>query len=283
MWNEIKEDLGIPNIDEIKSVQQTTAEIYAKQFLTSPTIEREKMLFLNFLSNFGKKILMFLNECNISEKNDIKDIDFSKWKVKVTIDLTTDKNIASSIQMMSKKGIEKEEIDNDLIYSEAEVKDYWIYPLLSLTGNNVKNGIRASFNKITICCTQISKGKKIRVYITEKPSFSLSELIDPTNPSEALLKNVSSLSFTMQNENLDYNSENLYLLTKEQITEDNFNTIEKYINQDTEILKENNPQTYDSLFLGKERQFALEKYSYRKELYRRSKVFWSNWILMKRF
>ncbi|AXF95519.1 hypothetical protein SDAV_00525 [Spiroplasma phoeniceum P40] len=31
-------------------------------------------------------------------------------------------------------------------------------------------------------------------------------------------------------------------------------------------LKENNPQTYDSLFLGKERQFALEKYSYRKEL-----------------
>ncbi|ALA97216.1 hypothetical protein SKUN_00297 [Spiroplasma kunkelii CR2-3x] len=61
MLNEIKEDLGIPNIDEIKSAEQITAEIYSKQFLTWPTIEREKMLFLNFLSNFGKKFLMFLN------------------------------------------------------------------------------------------------------------------------------------------------------------------------------------------------------------------------------
>ncbi|AXF96950.1 hypothetical protein [Spiroplasma phoeniceum] len=38
-------------------------------------------------------------------------------------------------------------------------------------------------------------------------------------------------------------------------------------------LKENNLQKYDYLFLGKERQFALEKYSYRKELIERAKFF----------
>lgn len=101
IWNEIKTDLGIPNIDEIKSAQQTTAEIQANQFLVSPAIEREKMLYVNFLQNFGKKFLMMLKECNLKEGSLLQGYDFSDWTVDLDIDLTTQKNILQTMNMIT--------------------------------------------------------------------------------------------------------------------------------------------------------------------------------------
>lgn len=75
----------------------------------------------------------------------------------------------------------REKADNSQFYTEDEVKDYWIYPLYSLTGNNIKNGIKASTNKITICATQIELGQKIRGYLTQNNVFSLNELIGRSN------------------------------------------------------------------------------------------------------
>ncbi|UNF61339.1 hypothetical protein [Spiroplasma poulsonii] len=101
IWNEIKTDLRIPNIDEIKSAQQTTAEIQANQFLVSSAIEREKMLYVNFLQDFGKKFLMMLKECNLKEGSLLQGYDFSDWTVDLDIDLTTQKNILQTMNMIT--------------------------------------------------------------------------------------------------------------------------------------------------------------------------------------
>ncbi|WP_338963637.1 MULTISPECIES: hypothetical protein [unclassified Spiroplasma] len=139
----------------------------------------------------------------------------------------------------------REKADNSQFYTEDEVKDYWIYPLYSLTGNNIKNGIKASTNKITICATQIELGQKISGYLTQNNVFSLNELADPTNPSESILKNTVSLVFSTQNDEQQFDTDYLYLLTKEVITTENFENIEKFVNQEMEIpnIENNNDST----------------------------------------
>lgn len=106
LWNEIKEDQGMPSVDKINSAQKSIPEIRAKQFLSSPKIEREKRIYINFLNKLGKKFLMFLKECNLEEFKIIESNDFKDWNVTAEIDLITKENIFETIKIMGKSNDE---------------------------------------------------------------------------------------------------------------------------------------------------------------------------------
>ncbi|ATZ18296.1 hypothetical protein [Mesoplasma melaleucae] len=98
LLKEIREDVGMPSFDEIKSAQQSTAEVTARQFLSSPQLEREKMFVKDFLKDFAYKFLRILQECNIEELPLLKTFDLNDLVVDIDFDLTTDKNINQTIK-----------------------------------------------------------------------------------------------------------------------------------------------------------------------------------------
>lgn len=121
----------------------------------------------------------------------------------------------------------------DINFTKEEVKEFYIYPLTSLMGNSFKSGIQTSREKITICCTQIDLGIKVNGFLNKNESFSLNELSNPLNPGEGILKNIKSFEFTIT-EKINFNMNYLYLLTEEQITLENFSSLEKYVNNNLE-------------------------------------------------
>lgn len=98
LLKEIREDVGMPSFDEIKSAQQSTAEVTARQFLSSPQLEREKMFVKDFLRDFAYKFLRILQECNVEELPFLKTFDLKDLVVDIDFDLTTDKNINQTIK-----------------------------------------------------------------------------------------------------------------------------------------------------------------------------------------
>jgi hypothetical protein len=70
-------------------------EIRAKQFLTSPIVEREKTLMINFLIELATKFLFILSECNIVEE--FPQVDLSKITIDLKLNLNNDKNIDTTI------------------------------------------------------------------------------------------------------------------------------------------------------------------------------------------
>ncbi|ASP28243.1 hypothetical protein SCORR_v1c04710 [Spiroplasma corruscae] len=120
IYNEIKTDIGIPNMDEVKSAQQSTAELLVKQFLTGPIIERETMLMKSFLRDLAKKFLIVLKESNIKDKFP-NDYELDKVTIDVDLNLNTDKNVSQLITQantntkvsIDTNTTEKEDITND--------------------------------------------------------------------------------------------------------------------------------------------------------------------------
>ncbi|ATQ35608.1 hypothetical protein MENTO_v1c04720 [Mesoplasma entomophilum] len=98
LLKELREDVGMPSFDEIKSAQQSSSEIVARQFLTSPQLEREKMFVKDFLKDFAYKFLKVLKECNIQELDTLNKFDLEDIVVDIDFDLTTDKNVNQTIQ-----------------------------------------------------------------------------------------------------------------------------------------------------------------------------------------
>ncbi|WP_338985611.1 hypothetical protein [Spiroplasma endosymbiont of Diplazon laetatorius] len=111
IYNEIKTDIGIPNMDEVKSAQQSTAEIFVKQFLTSPIIERETQLMKSFLIDLAKKFLIVLKESNIKE--DWPTVDLSTITIDLDLNLNTQKNVSNIIANLNKNTISNEGGIND--------------------------------------------------------------------------------------------------------------------------------------------------------------------------
>jgi len=100
IWTGIKEDLGLPSLNEAKSAQKTEAEVTAKNFLLSPIIDREKNFMEQFLTDFGKKFLIVLSKCHILET--FPEFDPKTLKINLTFNLVTDQNVNTTIQSMSK-------------------------------------------------------------------------------------------------------------------------------------------------------------------------------------
>jgi hypothetical protein len=96
VMKEIRDDLGIPSIDDIKSAQQSEMEVQANMYLSQPTIERERMLSINFLQDMAIKFLNILKDCHLPLKTEntiLNKYSFKNWSVEVDINLTTAKNI----------------------------------------------------------------------------------------------------------------------------------------------------------------------------------------------
>lgn len=102
IFAEIKSDIGIPNIDEIKSAQQSTAELMVRQFLTSPIIERETIFMKKFLIDLAYKFLKILSTCNIRDSLPFKPEDLDEFEFDVELDVNTDKNVSNIIQQANR-------------------------------------------------------------------------------------------------------------------------------------------------------------------------------------
>ncbi|MCL8212956.1 hypothetical protein [Mesoplasma whartonense] len=100
IWKEVKEDLGLPSQDDVKSAQKSAAEVNAKNFLLSPVINREKAFMKQFLTDLAKKFLVILSNCHIPEE--MPQIDAKNLEINVNFDLVTDNNVATTVETMNK-------------------------------------------------------------------------------------------------------------------------------------------------------------------------------------
>ncbi|MCL8212955.1 hypothetical protein LD120_00412 [Mesoplasma sp. JKS002657] len=123
-----------------------------------------------------------------------------------------------------------------LNYSKREVKDYFIYPLTTLTGKKISEGISVSKEKTTILVTTPDKKIETRAYLADDKLFSISEFADPSDPTQQLLKNSNTISFVTR-DLIDPQFDILYLLTEEEITQDNFEDLDKYLSRNIDVDK----------------------------------------------
>jgi len=123
-----------------------------------------------------------------------------------------------------------------LNYSKREVKDYFIYPLTTLTGKKIGEGINVSKEKTTILVTTPDKKIETRAYLADDKLFSISEFADPSDPTQQLLKNSNTISFVTK-DLIDPQFDILYLLTEEEITQDNFEDLDKYLSRNIDVDK----------------------------------------------
>lgn len=124
----------------------------------------------------------------------------------------------------------------NLNYLAREVKDYYVYPLTTLTGKPLGKGISVSKEKTTILVTTPDKKNKIRAYLADNDLFSITEFADPTNPGEQMLKNSNGINFVTKSL-VKPRFDILYLLTTKEITADNFETLDKYLSRDISVDK----------------------------------------------
>ncbi|WP_339021688.1 hypothetical protein [Spiroplasma endosymbiont of Atherix ibis] len=129
----------------------------------------------------------------------------------------------------SKQKYRKNENIEDLLYSQEEVRKFYIYPLYTLRGKTVTDGLRIAKDKITIMATMPKNVIKINGYLSSnEDDYDLTETYDPVNPTEQLMRVSDTISFRT-NEISEVDTSFLYLLTKEKITEDNFKSLKQYI------------------------------------------------------
>ncbi|ATZ18297.1 hypothetical protein [Mesoplasma melaleucae] len=144
-------------------------------------------------------------------------------------ELEEDKDFIESFS--SKKRYQSDGYIEDLTYTEAEVKKFYFYPLTTLTGRELKEGIRLAKEKTTIMCTTPDKGTSLTLYLTEEDStFDLNEFMDPANYSEQLMKNSKNMAAMFKCDE-EFNIDKLYVITEEALTNDNFDAVTKYINK----------------------------------------------------
>ncbi|KAF5300561.1 hypothetical protein FQA39_LY19144 [Lamprigera yunnana] len=93
IMQEIKEDLGMPKFNDVKSAQQSTAEIQLIQFLSTPHLEREKILMKEFVKDLIIKFLLVLSECVFDEKKEftLTTDEIKALEVDVEFTLTTER------------------------------------------------------------------------------------------------------------------------------------------------------------------------------------------------
>ncbi|WP_338985613.1 hypothetical protein [Spiroplasma endosymbiont of Diplazon laetatorius] len=129
----------------------------------------------------------------------------------------------------SKQKFRKNENIEDLMYSEEEVRKFYIYPLYTLRGKKVTDGLRIAKDKITIMATMPKNVIKINGYLSSnEDDYDLTETYDPVNPTEQLMRVSDIISFRTS-EISEVDTSFLYLLTKEAINENNFKSIKQYI------------------------------------------------------
>ncbi|WP_106420894.1 hypothetical protein [Mesoplasma florum] len=159
------------------------------------------------------------------------------------------------------KRYQKKNYLKELTYLGSEVKNFYFYPLTTLTGRELTEGIRIAKEKTTIMCTTPDKGIKIQLFMEKEDStYELNEFTDPANFSEQLIKNSKRISGVFdfnadvlkltdkQIQELDDNQikeyasaleeemklfdiTKLYLITEEELTDENFDSVPKYLNQ----------------------------------------------------
>ncbi|AHI52478.1 hypothetical protein [Spiroplasma culicicola] len=128
----------------------------------------------------------------------------------------------------AKQKYRKKENINDLLYLSKQVVQVFIYPLTTLNGKKLIEGLRIGENKINLMATTIDKVISIKAYLSDIQDYDLVESLDPLNPLEQLMRVTDTINFfTDEIKELDY--ECLYLLTKEKITENNLNDLKQYI------------------------------------------------------
>ncbi|ATQ35607.1 hypothetical protein CS528_02440 [Mesoplasma entomophilum] len=159
------------------------------------------------------------------------------------------------------KRYQKKDYLKELTYLGSEVKNFYFYPLTTLTGRELTEGIRIAKEKTTIMCTTPDKVIKIQLFMEKEDStYELNEFTDPANFSEQLIKNSKRISgvfdfnadllklsdkeiedwedeqieeyaSALEKEMKLFDINKLYLITEEKLTDENFDSVPKYLNQ----------------------------------------------------